>query len=184
MTNANNGVTTTDRTRVNIDITITDLMGIDISGNQLTLKLDLVTTWSDSRLDFFNLKEDYHDNLVPGVLWADIWTPTLKFWNTKEGVTSDQLAAEPYSRVYVNRSGSETAGHDPSSSLLFNFVYSGRENPLVKESTYFLEFICYYELSWYPFDMQYCAINISLLAQGQVGAAGWVDIFSGVYLLL
>ncbi len=47
-------------------------------------------------------------------------------------------------------------------------MYSGLENLLVKESAYCLDFTCYYDLTWYPFDTQHCTINISLLAQGQV----------------
>jgi hypothetical protein len=39
-------------------------------------------------------------------LWADtIWTPVLKFWSTRQGLSSDQLPEDPYSWVYVNRSG-------------------------------------------------------------------------------
>jgi hypothetical protein len=42
------------------------------------------------------------------------------------------------------------------------------DNPLVKESAYYMDFTCIYDLTWYPFDTHYCIINISLLAQGQV----------------
>jgi hypothetical protein len=41
---------------VNIDVTIMALMGIDIGGNALTLKLAITTTWLDPRLNFHNLK--------------------------------------------------------------------------------------------------------------------------------
>jgi hypothetical protein len=47
-------------------------------------------------------------------------------------------------------------------------VYGGMDNPLVKESAYYMDFNCYYDLTWYPFDTHHCKINISLLAQGQV----------------
>ena len=47
-----------------------------------------------------------YDNLVPAVKWAAIWTPAIKFWTTKEDLSSDRLAADPYSRVYISRSGS------------------------------------------------------------------------------
>jgi hypothetical protein len=47
-------------------------------------------------------------------------------------------------------------------------VYGGMDNPLVKESAYYMDFTCIYDLTWYPFDTHHCIINISLLAQGQV----------------
>jgi hypothetical protein len=41
---------------VNIEVSIMALMGIDIRGNALTLKLAITTTWLDPRLNFYNLK--------------------------------------------------------------------------------------------------------------------------------
>ena len=52
-----------------------------------------------------------------------------------------------------------------------DFSYAGRENPVVKESTYYLEFICYYDLTWFPFDTQYCTVNMSLLSQASINTA-------------
>jgi hypothetical protein len=38
-------------------------------------------------------------------LWEDtIWTPDLKFWSTRQGLSTDQLPEDPYSWVYINRS--------------------------------------------------------------------------------
>ena len=56
---------------MDIDITITGLMGIDIAANQLTLKLDLITTWTDSRLNFFNLKVAVVDSMQGCPLGVD-----------------------------------------------------------------------------------------------------------------
>jgi hypothetical protein len=86
---------------------------------------------------------------------------------SREGLTSVQLAADRFSRVYVNRSAARPLPDDEQ-RLQQDFRYSGRDNQLVKESAYCLEFVCYYDLSWYPFDTQYCAINMSLLALNQV----------------
>jgi len=50
---------------------------------------------------------NYLDNPLPDDKDAEpIWTPTIKFWTTKEDLTSVQLPADPFSRIYVNRSGS------------------------------------------------------------------------------
>jgi hypothetical protein len=72
------------RFTVNLDVAVTGLVTIDIAGNQLTLQLSLTSAWSDPRLSFFNLKAaGRQTNLLPANQWADIYTPTVKFWSTR-----------------------------------------------------------------------------------------------------
>jgi hypothetical protein len=65
------------------------------------------TDWVSVQTNFFFFR--YEDILIlftySQVALDNIWTPALKFWSTREGVSSHQLGSDPYSLVYVNRSG-------------------------------------------------------------------------------
>ena len=46
-------------------------------------------------------------------------------------------------------------------------VYRGDENPITLSRIYRKEFICIYQIAWYPFDTQRCRILISLLGDSE-----------------
>ena len=54
----------------------------------LTLKFNLQQVWLDSRLQFYNLKEDIEMNTLIAAEKSMIWVPTIVFSNTRQDLTS------------------------------------------------------------------------------------------------
>ena len=78
--------------------------------------------------------------------------------NTKD---SEEIVNDVRSSADVTRDGEfELVGKD----VLYNTeVFRGEENAITLSRIYRNEFICIYQIAWYPFDTQRCRIVISLV---------------------
>ena len=87
-----------------------------------------------------------------------IWIPPAFFENTKD---SDEIVNDHRSSAYVTRNGSfELVDMD----MVYNTeIFRGDENFITLSRSYRQEFICIYQIAWYPFDTQRCRIVLSLL---------------------
>ena len=78
-----------------------------------------------------------------------IWIPKLVFSNTK---TNDYTQNDEKSFAVARRDStyqySETHVKDNI------FIFSGSDNPFVMSRSYNVEWICDYDMRWYPFDTQ------------------------------
>ena len=54
--------------------------------------------------------------------------------------------------MYVDRMGNFTAAKN-------KLVFKGSENPLSVSRFYKTDFICNFDMAWYPFDTQKCSMN-------------------------
>ena len=79
-------------------ISILDLQEVD---QVLNLKFDLLKVWLDSRIQFYNLKEDMDMNSLLLEEKAAIWVPKIIFSNTRNDNTSinDEMT---YIKVFRN----------------------------------------------------------------------------------
>ena len=86
-----------------------------------------------------------------------IWTPSALFENTKK---SERIVNDEYATASVDRKGGFIV---IGSEVLDNtHVFKGEENPITLSRIYQYEFICIYQIQWYPFDTQHCQIKVAL----------------------
>ena len=82
-----------------------------------------------------------------------IWVPKLVFSNTK---TNDYTQNDEKSFAVARRDSSyEFSETDVKDNI---FIFSGSDNPFVMSRRYDVEWICDYNMAWYPFDTQSCAM--------------------------
>ena len=78
-----------------------------------------------------------------------IWVPKLVFSNTKyKDYTQNDEKSFAVARRDSSYQFSET---DVKDNI---FVFSGSDNPFVMSRSYDVEWICDYDMRWYPFDTQ------------------------------
>jgi len=65
---------------------------------------------------------------------------------------------DEFTHVRVRRDGNATPS--PISSLHENEVFKGSENPILYFRTYQLDLDCRFELKYYPFDFQFCTLEV------------------------
>ena len=142
---------------VSMSMDLTNFLKVDETQDIFETKLMLHLTWLDSRLKFNNLKVDSNKNMMANDERYQIWSPPALFENTKksERIVNDELAS-----ASIERMGDfEVIG----SEVLDNtHVFLGEQNPITLSRIFQYEFICIYQMAWYPFDTQRCKIVVTL----------------------
>ena len=181
-------ITEGQKLEVLLSINIKNILDINEVNQALVLKFDLLQVWSDSRLEFYNLKTDIEMNTLIFEEKTKIWVPTIIFSNTRQDLTSMN---DKKSFVKVNRN-MMVNGTLISSEVNEDIqVYKGADNEIRSNRVYEVEFICNYDMRYYPFDIQVCSMDLVVddnaaqfltLKPGQIVFSGQ-ETFSQYYVL-
>ena len=131
------------------------IQAIEEVGQFIKLKFRLSLNWKDTRVLYYNLKEDEVMNSLSLEEQLTLWTPTIVFWNTEKQLKSlnDKENFASVKRVgngtIIDRSVNEDIE-----------VFSGEENDITLSRVYSIEFYCEYQMAWYPFDIQTCTMDM------------------------
>jgi len=143
---------------ISVNITMYNILHVDVVESRIETQFQLKLSWFDSRLKFRGLKEMEHKNWVTKD--ENIWKPQIRFHNTENKATT---LDDSKSWTTIQKLGSSKIS--PYTSLENMQHFEGSENKLTQTRTYNVNFICIYDLTWYPLDSQVCYMNISLLRQ-------------------
>ena len=156
--------------KVTLDINIQNILNIIEVKKIISLKFRLAETWRDSRLQYFNLKEFEELNTLTISERKKIWVPSILFSNTKEDFTSknDEKA---FAKVKRQNRGSLLSLETNEDVL----EYKGSENDIKINRVYEVDFMCDYDMKFYPFDIQVCTID--LVIDGNT--AKFIDLLPG-----
>ena len=77
-----------EKLNVTLSIDVQSILNILEVSQTMALKFDLEEAWVDSRLQFYNLKEDMEMNTLVYDEKLSIWVPTIIFSNTREDLTT------------------------------------------------------------------------------------------------
>lgn len=138
------------KTEVRLGLEINSISKIDELANTFKADVGIELKWMDHRLIFNNLAKN--GNFLDRFWQDQIWLPPLYFRNTEERVPIG------VTRVKILRQG-EPEQNDVSRINEGN-QFSGEENELHLTANDEITFKCIFELSWFPFDVQHCSINI------------------------
>ena len=120
---------------------------------QYTVNLE----WLDPRITFYNLHENQGLNTLVEEEKQMIWTPRLIFDNTDE---KTRTTTDSESVISVRREGNYTKNTKESIDNVY--IFEGLYNPLDMNRVYQTEWICDYEMNWYPFDTQKCRMTFAV----------------------
>ena len=105
-------------------------------------------TWFEGRSNFLNLRESGRNNLGTQEI-ESLWVPNIVLYNTKDRLKS---LVDEEAKMYVQRKGHFTVAKN-------KLVFQGSENPLSISRFYRTNFICDFDMAWYPFDTQKCSMD-------------------------
>ena len=124
-------------------------------------------TWLDTRVDIYNLKDYTTLNTLPESERKSIWVPKLTFNNTKNNMeTMNDAKAIASVTKFGNYTKSPLTFED--NVYIFKvlriilwilkvvFCCQGTENPISITRNYDIQWVCNYDVRWYPFDTQRC----------------------------
>ena len=117
-----------------------------------------------------------------------IWTPNIAFSPVNKLLTTAQMEAEKTGLVWMVKEGNFTLNEN--SELVKRRMYRGDENDLVKDSYYSVDFICSFDLSWYPFLplYEFLPLSIALLVLAVIIFSDvlhfhfLIEFYSGIHL--
>ena len=148
-------------TRVNVVLAVgvEEILKVEEIGQVFHVKYILSTTWIDPGLTYHNLKINPDQNILSEVEKLSIWTPKLIYANTKATETSI-LDNDSLIRILpdANFNFTKTSMKDQQNIYIFN----GESTKLEMTRAYETEFLCSYDMAWYPFDSQKCGLHFVL----------------------
>ena len=120
---------------------------------QFTVNLE----WLDPRIIFYNLHENQGLNALVEEEKNMIWTPRLILDNTdaKTRTTTDEESI-----ISIRREGDFTQSTVESIDNIY--MFQGLDNVLDMNRVYETEWICDYQMNWYPFDTQKCRMTFAV----------------------
>ena len=147
------------RANVVLAVSVEEILKVDEIGQVFHLKYILASTWIDIGLTYHHLKVNPDQNILSEVEKSSIWTPKVMFANTKATETS-LLDSDSLIRILPdsNFTFTKTGMEDHQNIYIFN----GESTKLRMTRAYETEFLCSYNMAWYPFDSQKCGMNFVL----------------------
>ena len=121
----------------------------------LEVKFKINLQWRDARIKFYNLKQNENMNSLTLDEQQTIWIPTIVFWNTKNQL---RTINDKTTFASVKPEGNGTIiGKEINEDIE---TFEGSENTISISRVYSVQFFCEYDMAWYPFDIQTCAIEM------------------------
>ena len=155
-----------------IGVELIEILTIDEKDSLFATKIQLTLTWKDSRLQMFNVKKDMNLNILPANEKESIWVPVITFNNTNDGQVT---LNDKKSKATISRQGNFT--RSPQSYLDNIYIFEGSENSVQNQRIYEIEWICNYQIQWYPFDTQRCSMVFSPTSE----IADFVNLEAGIH---
>ena len=125
------------------------ILEINEVGQKFRNQFNLYITWYDFRVKLYNMKMNLNMNTLTTKEKQSIWVPKLVFTNTdkKESTQNDNKAFAVARR--------DDAFEYSDNSVKYNILeFDGATNPFLMSRVYDMDWICDYDMRWYPFDTQ------------------------------
>ena len=145
---------------VGVSVIIESITNIEEAISKIDVQLQLQIRWTDNRLKFTNLNDNYLLNIITDEEKAALWMPSLILNNTKSKteLRFDDDMAKGYVQLKKESKGKSTSA---SLSELFNFkTNAGRDGYLTMTKRISPRLTCSFQLQKYPFDSQECFIEV------------------------
>jgi hypothetical protein len=141
---------------VNMTLNILDIIDIDQVKGLFNTKVSVRTLWHDSGLTYNNLKSESKRNKLnkeSKFLWSPvvIYEPVINKDRVKE-----MLDYSDWKIIATNISDYTPAGQTSNNN---GYKYSGATNLQDLTTQESVEWVCNFQLFWYPFDTQTCRLK-------------------------
>ena len=146
-----------DKIVIDVSADIISILDIDEISSIFQVQFFLHFTWHDSRLIYYNLKNDTGLNALSPEEKQQLWIPVLIFDNTENKLST---VVDEDSTIVVNKRGNYTLS--TMENVENRQFFKGDENSITLSRFYNIRFICNYEMQWYPFDVQSCTLRLSM----------------------
>ena len=147
---------------LNMSIDVVNILLINEVKGYFRTRFILLREWYDPQLNYKDLKKDSRLNLLSPAEEETVWFPEVVF----ENVASDEDWMEiALSKEYNVVRNIEEDDIDPMGVTAIDntFMFSGKENYHFLNKEFTILWICQFNMMWYPFDTQTCAMQFKIV---------------------
>ena len=145
------------KANVNISFDILNILSISEKDSVFEVSFKLHQLWFDGRVVFHNLKNDSDINTITSSEKEAIWRPKLEFSNTK---SKEDMILDQKVFAKVIQQGNYTRSDITVAESAY--IFKGEENPILLTRIYDIAFVCEYDMSWFPFDIQVTSLGYQI----------------------
>ena len=147
------------KVKVTLAVDIEDILEVEEINKMFHVKYILSTSWIDPGLTYHHLKRNPDQNILSKVEKSSIWTPRVIFANTK---ATDNSILDDNSLVQIIPNANFTFTKTGMTDHQNIYIFNGENTKLEMTRAYETEFLCSYNMAWYPFDSQKCGLHFVL----------------------
>jgi hypothetical protein len=144
---------------INISVTVHEIMHIHEVDEAFITKVSIQREWFDRRLTYRNLKEKQHLNMLSSEDHFSIWGPSLVYHNIAHNGKAQKAGRKQHHVWSIQRNpnlGFYTRDSEEANNV---HLYKGSENKQIMIKQYHMEWVCGFDMAWYPFDRQTCTMQ-------------------------
>ena len=143
---------------VNYSVHIKEIIEINEKDGFFISKFTIARSWFDRRVTFQNLKDKPELNILSPEDQGLLWTPWITFDNIKDRSKYAETDRKREWKVIPNPNNSFTRA---DRSFLHNtYLFDGASNMISEEIAWTAEWLCVFNMAWYPFDTQICKMEL------------------------
>ena len=147
---------------LNMSIDVGNILLINEVQGYFRTRFILRREWLDPQLTYKDLKKDSRLSLLSPTEEKTVWFPEVVFDN----IASDEDWMEiVLSKEYNIVRNIEDENIDPVGVTAIDntFMFSGEENSHFLSKEFTILWICHFNMMWYPFDTQTCAMQFKIV---------------------
>ena len=143
---------------MNVSINIDEIITIDENDGYFKIKMTLTRKWFNTQLTYQNLKRRMAKNKMSTEDIARMWKPWTVLQNiehvgeVKNTDKADIMAVIPHPEFKFER--------DDRTNIRNTRLFKGSENVISYQRQVTVNWICIYNMRWYPFDSQKCTLKM------------------------
>ena len=145
------------RPKMFLSITIDEIVEINEKDGFFRCQVWMSRKWIDRRLTFQNLKKESELNEINPEDRDLIWKPWTAYKNIED---RSKYARTDLKQVWMVVPNSNFSFERADTSVLSNtYFFDGASNMISYEIGYTTEWLCDFNMAWYPFDSQSCTMK-------------------------
>ena len=145
------------RVEVRMDFDVENMIDINEVLGTFSVKFTLWKTFLNSRLTYRNIKEDDNKNQLSNEERGSLWMPNELFSNIPKHSSFEEFTDRIVHKVLKNPSKPPRKSDMTSSQTID--LYEGVDHKPVFRKEFYVNFLCNYDMSRYPFDTQVCTME-------------------------
>ena len=144
---------------INISFILEDILDVNEVDESFVTKVVIQREWFDSRLTFKNLKQHHYLNALSEKDRELIWSPKVVYQNIKNVEKVKRVFDASHLVWNVIRNKENVFQLGDISQTQNQHIYKGSDNRMIVKKEYYIDWICVFNMAWYPFDSQTCSMS-------------------------